>query len=82
MLGDDFSEKFDVTISFFSRISIPEPEPGLILFDIEIGDRVDIGALKGFENKLTDDISLLLIITNLFKVENFYGWIVVYNLYE
>ena len=59
MLGDDFSEKFDVTISFFSRISIPEPEPGLILFDIEIGDRVDVGALKGFQNGLTDKFSFL-----------------------
>ena len=78
LFRDELCETVDVTWSFLFRERVLKPRS--ITREIKIGDRINVGAEKDFENELTDILVSILIHTEAVHVKNFYRRIVLYDL--
>ena len=68
LLGDDLKEKVYISRSFL--LSVRVFEPPFVIIEIETDDRLNVGALDGFENELTNILIIFFTYTETFHIEN------------
>ena len=80
LFGDELRQKVDIAGSFISCVRVLEPRR--VATEIKIGNSVDVGAEKDFENQLTDIHFSVFIRTELVHVQNLDRRIVLDDLSE